>query len=482
MTFAECPKEIQPFISNELKNFFNTGNCELLPKLKTCINPTLLEVPSGKWVAHILACPFEGFIPIPYKKLTASAVADRNGGKILLSHCKAILKGRLIKFKALKKNVTFFFHIGDCLLLCLLNPNLKNLFQVIQTSNLADHLGHANLLHVASNYLDDKADSLLLTESMNWQSLVPSVLEYVENSLCCPLSMIPTLYGLRLTNHLHLGNRIPVNVFRNAPNPVTLTWKKAPAYSANIGLTVSPALQRALAKLQKLCFKPVDENSTLASGLQSYTPMTFYYVVQSLVTRGVWIGDVLNGFLQPHLVPKEFQLFWQTLEDWFSGKEVLLYQATCDASDLDSDATLNPIVHNALVNLVLDNRVSMTDRHYVTNFILDWKSAGVEGKGTISFIMAKDRDLPGDYYVSVVNDSHSTTLLSVGYLKNFCQTTARNPLLLKMKSSPIDSTNSELQVLSCSESEDQYELDIIVNGAVINESYGKTFYRFVVNF
>ena len=51
-----------------------------------------------------------------------------------------------------------------------------------------------------------------------------------------------------------------------------------------------------------------------------------------------------------------------------------------------------------------------------------------------------------------------------------------------MKSSPIDSTNSELQVLSCSESEDQYELDIIVNGAVINESYGKTFYRFVVNF
>lgn len=107
------------------------------------------------------------------------------------------------------KKTKFSFHIGDCLQLCLFNDKLKNLFQVIDCSNLADHLGLANLILAVRTCLADDPNAVLLTEIMTWEALKPTVAEYVDYVLCCPLSMVPLLYGLRLANHVRLGKSYP---------------------------------------------------------------------------------------------------------------------------------------------------------------------------------------------------------------------------------------------------------------------------------
>ena len=82
---------------------------------------------------------------------------------------------------------------------------MKNYFQVIDCSNLADHYGMANLIPAARNCLAEDLNAVILTNSLTWQLLKPTVPEYVETALMCPMTVIPTLYGLRLTDHVQLG-------------------------------------------------------------------------------------------------------------------------------------------------------------------------------------------------------------------------------------------------------------------------------------
>ena len=469
MALAECPSELKPHISKEYHNFFDTGNCEPLKEPKAFINPTLLEVSSNQWKVNLLACPFEGFFPIPYNKLN-STVTNRKDGKILLRHCQTVLKERLVQFRSQKRNITFFFHIDDCLLLSLSNPHLKNHFQVIDTSNVVDHVGLANLLYAASNFLQDGPHSILFVESMNWQSLKSSVLEYVETSLSCPLSMIPTLYGLRLSNHLRLGNAVPINVFRNSTNPVTLVWRKVPSYSANFGLNVSPAIQRALINLQKLCFLVNDEDSysIYQCGLKKYTPMTFYNLIHSLASRCVLSRDSLRSLMLPHLIPKPLEIAWQTQQDWVTGKEVVLYQVTC--ATVHSESTFE---NTSTIRLVLFNHTKMKDANYIDNFHLDWKVSSPKGNVVVSFILSKDHGLPESHFASIIDESDTTFRFSINYLKHFRQTVVKNPSPLKIIPRPLVSITNEVKVLSCSESEDQYEFDIVILGARKKQSYGK---------
>ena len=490
ISLAECPKEMQKIISKELKNFFKAGNCKPLDGKEVCINPTLLEVPTNQWLVHFLACPVEGFVPI----LNSSALVDRNDGQILLRHCQTILKERFVKFGTLKENVVFYFHIGDCLVLCLSDPQLKNQFQVIDTSNVADHAGPANLLHAASNCLDDEPNSLLMTESMNWQSLKPSVLEYVESSLCCPLSMIPTLYGLRLANHLRLGSCIPVNVFRNAPNPVTLTWKKVPAYSANIGLNVSPDVKSALIQLQKLCFfiKESYPYPQEMCGMRMYTPMTFYFIVQSLISRSAWVqSPSLSSLLMFPLIPHSLQLAWRAQQDWFAGREVLQFQLTCAPSCSDIHILMNSLMRLVLVpseqfigymsQMVTRNGIlSVTndlkkDSHYIDNIQLSTKHTADQKleEVSVTFLLPKDHGLTDLHFAFAIEISSSTVIFPFVCLGMFRQTPVRNSIPLKLNPRSIASTNNQLQVVSCTESQDRYELEVIVNGAAMKQSYGR---------
>lgn len=231
---VECPKPLQPEVLKEFSNFFNTGNCKPITGKKVCINPTLLEFGTKQWMIHYLACPFEGYAPLPYQKMDPEVINQQQNGGVVIHHCQSVLKDLIVQFRVRMKKTKFSFHIGDCLQLCLFNSKLKNLFQVIDCSNLADHVGVANLIIAARACLAEDPNAVLLTEIMSWKMLKPTIPEYVEDVLSCPLSMIPTLYGLRLANHVRLGNFVPINMFRLNTDFITLKWQKALPYSSNI--------------------------------------------------------------------------------------------------------------------------------------------------------------------------------------------------------------------------------------------------------
>lgn len=71
---------------------------------------------------------------------------------------------------------------------------------------MLEGIGLANIITATYNCLtDENPDSLLLTETdCPWTDSDATLTNYVESSLCCPISMIPTIYGYRLANHLKL--------------------------------------------------------------------------------------------------------------------------------------------------------------------------------------------------------------------------------------------------------------------------------------
>ena len=96
------------------------------------------------------------------------------------------------------------FHTTDALDLC---NDLTDYFQVIDTSDLADSVRLANVIIATPSRLRSRSEhSLLITRSMNWESLAPSFSSYVESTLSAPLSMIPTLYGVRHSDPMMLAN------------------------------------------------------------------------------------------------------------------------------------------------------------------------------------------------------------------------------------------------------------------------------------
>jgi hypothetical protein len=99
----------------------------------------------------------------------------------------------------------------------------------------------------------DDPDAVILTDTVSWQFLKPSAAEFVEMSFCCPLSMIPTLYGLKLLDNVRLGSSVPVKVWREVPKSTPLRWQRALHYSTNVQLDLSPALKNAINRLKELC-------------------------------------------------------------------------------------------------------------------------------------------------------------------------------------------------------------------------------------
>ena len=112
-----------------------------------------------------------------------------HGGRILLSHCQGVLKEQLIKFRARKKKTSFHFHLGNTLQICLSKPMLKNRFQVIDCSFLADFVGLTNVLTTVRNCLANDPTAIMLTDLktgiiLNLLSLNMSTRCWAVPSLC----------------------------------------------------------------------------------------------------------------------------------------------------------------------------------------------------------------------------------------------------------------------------------------------------------
>ena len=80
----------------------------------------------------------------------------------------------MLSYRNRKDDVKIFLHLEDALEFCY--AGTTDMFDIIDCSNLADYVGLVNLINAASTRLSDAPRAVLITESMNWRSLAPSVM------------------------------------------------------------------------------------------------------------------------------------------------------------------------------------------------------------------------------------------------------------------------------------------------------------------
>ena len=215
---------------------------------------------------------------------------------------------------------------------------MKNKFHIVHCSDYCDVVGLANLLPATTDCLvQDNTDVMILTETTAWANHnvlneYSTVADYVQLVLGCPLSMIPTLYGLRLTNHLLLSSHKRVKWHDNkSTSPVTLKWLKTTGFSDNVKLDISSTLNKAVNRLAEMCFiqprvlkfgqQRSDADINLCSrqitdtfSFLPYTPITYYYILQSMTKRCVWVDKSIHSLFLNAVSP-ELRLAWRTISE-----------------------------------------------------------------------------------------------------------------------------------------------------------------------
>jgi hypothetical protein len=480
---GEMEDSVGRIIEQEFQAFYERGSCRLQNELKTvCINPAFLNPDTEQWQVFHSLCPFRGYLPLSQEEIITS-VKD----KILLPTCQKILKNLVASYRSRIANIQVFFHLEDALEFCFTNANK---FDVIDCSNLADHIGLANLLNAASGRLSNNPGAVLFTESMDWGEFAPSVEMYVEHVLCCPLSMIPTIYGLKLNDYVELGSRYPPSWYYAVPS--NLSWQKAIPFQ-NIVMSPSSTLTDFLNKLAQKCFvsERLQDSSRVLSRRMSalerhFSPLTFHYIVSSMTQRlggDHWFKDA-----HPLEIPALFNITRRTMEAWEKGQEILKMTAEIPINSINGDALkiLIPQLGAPTFRLVLvpcsvtfDNHFihgiirkysnttfsSLNEAHFIDTFSLEMKEKSE--KIVVTFLMASDHNLPEVYCAYVIENLNYCPLLSFGSLKSMH--TEKFHLAYPFPhqtSSPVVVPRpgaSLMKVASCIESEDQFKLKIIID-------------------
>ena len=306
-------------MAKDLESFLHNGNCVPPPSpVATRFNPTLffqdLDELNNKVI--ISGNPFEAYLPVPFEEEVAADFV--NTSEDAYTNCKGKLKQLVSAFRARMHRISFHCHFGDCIDLCLWKDELKKKFQVIHCSfRISSRLGMTNLISSTSGCLAN-LDSVLLT-NMNlsyiqiaWKS---SLLEYIECTLRCPLSMVPTLYGMRLTNHLQLGAPSPVKLHEDIAKDqfVKLKWQNVPDFTGNFKLDLSPVLRSAIDKLAASRFLFGDSPCSFAD----FQLNTFYHILHSLSRRCELLpnGTTMQSLFQADVAPVA-RLTFRTEQAW----------------------------------------------------------------------------------------------------------------------------------------------------------------------
>ena len=193
------PDSVKNKIRDEARQYFETGSCaNLQDESRGFLNPTMLHPISRKWQVNYYACPFYGYIPLANEE----QLDTKASSGILTRSSHQILKTLVSSYRKKMHLVKIFVHLEDSLEFCY---RQKIKFDVIDSSYLSDVVGLANIVNACSKILSDHPEAKFFTNTTNWTNLAPTIEEYVEKSLCSPLSLIPTYYGLRLLDHVELG-------------------------------------------------------------------------------------------------------------------------------------------------------------------------------------------------------------------------------------------------------------------------------------
>ena len=511
-------------MDQEMDMYIRTGNCQPIVGKIVCINPTLLESESS-WNVYYLVCPFDAYFPVP----VIDQLASENGfvTTSAYNYCKSKLQSILSDFNSRKHRVRFNFYFGDCLELCL-GEKLINKCEVIHCSNMADRAGLANIILTAGNCLSENPESYLVTDTADWAitlqlqdsavrngSETETIAEYIKLSLSCDISMIPTLYGLRLANHVNLGSPFCVQLHDfTSTSRITLKWLRAPTYSDNVKLEVSSVLE-ALQSLANSCFviKSEDCDPQDIANLP-YSPLTFYYFLWSLRNRCRWSRNQVESLLMQIVVPPSFQLEWKAQQSWMKGDEVL-HLTIPYGGTLFRCISLEKKTKVAHIQLMLvSDRDMVTHRAepetrlpeeffaYVkcienfcwsrsqTSYMLGTKDLFKDpANPSLSFILPKDHGLEATTHLCLVDLQTQELLFSLGnilnpnriltFLKSITHVLVNpTPWFTNLQAPTGGATDIGLQIQACIESPCQYKLEFATLEVAINKLNGIIFSYF----
>ena len=463
----------------ELEQFLTTGKSSAQEQdsaRNRHANVTLLQPITGKWFTHCAACPFVGFAPLPLKEL------DRSGdqyNRVAFEYCRTELKKILLAFRKRKETVKFFFNLRDPLVFCYQDSPLS--FDVVDCpSFLVDHVGLANLLKAAARKLRSN-QSTLFTESMAWPLWAKDVAGYLQTVLCCPLSLIPTIYGLRLMDNVELGPDSFIST-RNPPKPFSrLGWKKAQLFKG-VALTMSSQLEQCLERLKKLCFlvKTPSIGRDDKVGIKVFSPLTFCYVLSDLIHRGGLPASTMEAFPPPSI----FRASMEANQAWMEGRDVwrvTAYLSVSKTIDLDlfwkifgtTPLRLLLMPHSAAIAVFNHNErlfdvIYSTDSHFFDNFSLSVKmnEDGISMDSTeVSFLLA-DRNLLKTHCGFIVDHDQKRRipLFVIGRFRTDCSIDVDKfsplyPWPLKEESNlAVSDRSNKLLAMSCQESKDAYTI------------------------
>jgi hypothetical protein len=497
LTFKGFPSSFRQKIEEEARPYYSTGSCRLRNGMgNVCVNPTMLDPKTYRWQVHYQLSPFDGYLP-----LTLEEVDTSNDKGILIRTCQKILKNLVADYKKRIDGVKIFFHLEDAVEFCL--SESTQVFDLIDCSNLADHIGLVHLINGCEKILADTPGAILFTETMTWKSLAPSVLEYIEETLCCPLSLIPTIYGLQLLSRVELGSSKPTNNLLGNKIPlIMLCWKKAPTFQ-NVTLSSSPDLNRCLDKLAQRCFLPknlqnckVSMESTapivgarhFLGELLSLTPFTFSYVVNSMIAR-VGGRDPLCFRVDAVELPPVYNLSRRTLEAWKNNEIPSKFSSILQVNLLNRIlAGKRGFQHSAAMRLVLapqdkfmnnyleaiyrqqlsvcEDDFSDPEIHVIDNFQLEVKQ-NAEGEietAGISFLLMPDHGLKEThcaFVFDVINPLLPIFIFEFVPSMDVEKYRLPYPFLPKISQPPV-TKSSFMRVDSCIESIDKYTLKIAI--------------------
>ena len=495
--------DVQRKIREEIELYFKRGSCRLENGQSiVCVNPTMLNPLNHKWELYPTLSPFDGYLPMSDEELSLKSANN----PILIHACQKILKRLVSSYRSRLNSIQVVFHLGDALEYCYAEKNIK--FDVVYCSNLADYFGFPNLLIASVELLANHPEAVLWTDIEFWSDFNFSMENCIESTLCCPISMIPSIYGVRLGNHLKLGSSSQ-NILAKSRR---LFWKRAQRVE-NVAFHPSPVLTRCLDQLAKKCFvlkfpKSVADsemNNHLLS-IISYTPLTFYYIVGSMTQRlggDRWLKDI------PHLtkIPPALKLAKRTLDAWKSGQPILKMTFQVEWKDaliydgkhrngappvrvvlypksrhLNRSAKLiprmkQPMAPETMYMESFRNILSLPNVHMIDNFHFEVKHSSEEYNATISFFLVPDHGLEKTHNVllhDIVNDIPAYVFDSVDSMeKETCRIPFPSFDSFKAKLAAPGFQERKVKMDTCIETEDKYFLQFSV--ASKEDMSGKVF-------
>ena len=406
-------------------------------------------------------------------------------GSSVYTYCRSKLQSLVTELRLRKERNRFHFYFGDSLELCLTNEELHNKMHVIHCS--VGFVRFAYLSNILSSVTcclsTDMKEAVLVTEMVQHrlENKICPLINSIQCDLCCPLTMVPTVYGMKLLDHVRFGSSVCCTLHDNFVSAVhlTLKWNKTPvAYSPNMQLKFSPALKKVISDLAETCFtrdttwlRRCDSNSLckLFIGSRDFhrnSPLTFYNIVHSFFNRHNWVVGATESLIEQCL-PVYYQLAWRTQRDWMEGKEVLLFYN--DSSEFqEAILSVNNFYESTRVNLILKPIASkshhrpghivsedfFSNAHFV--FKLNWKDST---DFVVSFLLTKDHGLGSTALLFVTNKDNNKIL----YFSELTSLSIQQKEVIKTQSCrflPICNIANSLYDLRCKETEEEYRLSV----------------------